>query len=164
MRRKASFLAVSALTFTLAACNAQNQASSNPGALPTTSTTAASKVPAIASSCPAQDFDKFLSAFMNEPQMQKTQIVLPLQSEAVDPNAEPEPRPVTKMLAEADLQFPLMPSSQQQAKDGLQLSTVATDSVHMEVKLVKPDTDYQLMFFFQNDGCWKLYRIRNDSL
>ena len=101
---------------------------------------------------------------MNEPQMQKTQIVLPLQSEAVDPNAEPEPRPVTKMLAEADLQFPLMPSSQQQAKDGLQLSTVATDSVHMEVKLVKPDTDYQLMFFFQNDGCWKLYRIRNDSL
>lgn len=101
---------------------------------------------------------------MTDLQVQKAQVSLPLQRESVDPNAEPEPRPISKMLTQAELKFPLMPSPQQQAKDGLQLSKIATDPTHMEVKLVKPDTDYQLTFFFQNDGCWKLYRIRNDSL
>lgn len=101
---------------------------------------------------------------MGDLQVQKTQVTLPLQSEAIDLNAEPEPKPVTKMLTQAELKFPLMPSLQQQAQDGLQLSKTFTDATHVEVKLSKPDTDDQRVFFFQNDGCWKLYRTRDDSL
>ncbi|MFC5740019.1 hypothetical protein [Dyella tabacisoli] len=115
-------------------------------------------------SCPAQEFDKFLVAFANDVEIQKAFVTQPLQSESVDASAEPEPKPVTKMLSTAELHFPLMPSSQQQASDGVKLSQTSLDSKDMEVKLVKEDTDYQMLFFFKNDGCWKLYRIRDDSL
>lgn len=164
MRKRAHLLIISTLTFALIACSADNQSPPSHDAHSATSATATANAPSIASSCPTQDFDKFLSAFMSDLQVQKAQTALPLQSEAVDPNAEPEPKPVTKMLTEAELKFPLMPPPQQQAQDGLQLSKTITDSTHIEVKLAKPDTDYQLIFFFQNEGCWKLYRIRNDSL
>ena len=114
--------------------------------------------------CPAQTFDIFLMAFANDVAVQKAFVTQPLQSESVDALAEPEPRPITKMLGFDQLHFPLMPNLQRQALDGLQLVKTISGNGEMEVKLVKPDTDYQVLFFFRNDGCWKLYRMRDDSL
>jgi hypothetical protein len=116
------------------------------------------------SACPAQTFDTFLTAFADDVEVQKKSVALPLQSESVDALAEPEPKPVTKMLSFAELHFPLMPTVQQRARDGLQISQTPSGKGEIEVKLVKPDTDYQLLFYFRNDGCWKLYRMRDDSL
>ncbi|SFR90168.1 hypothetical protein SAMN05216570_0463 [Dyella sp. OK004] len=164
MKNRTSLLVTSVLAFALTACNAGEQASRDRTPLATTGSAADTKTPGAAQSCLAQDFDQFLTAFMGDVEVQKTHVALPLKSETVDPNAEPEPKPVTKMLPLADLKFPLMLSPQQQAQDGLQLSKTVTDPTHIEVKLVKPDTDYQLTFLFQNDGCWKLYQTRDDSL
>jgi hypothetical protein len=122
--------------------------------------------PASASSptCPAEDFAAFLPRFMNDATVQKAFVTDPLQSDSVDANAEPEPKPVSKMLSRGDITFPVMPDAQQQAKDGLKLTTTETSPTEVTVKLAKDDTDYQMSFFFRKDGCWHLYRTKDDSL
>jgi hypothetical protein len=67
------------------------------------------------------------------------------------------------MLDGDALQFPVMPSSQTQKSDGLVLSQTELNG-DKQVMLVKPDTDYQLSFFFRKGECWTLYRKRDDSL
>jgi hypothetical protein len=163
------------LCFTLCACGADHSDSEGPkdvqqqiapAAVPagrggsTNPIHAASATPV----CQAQAFDTFLTAFADDIEVQKKSVTRPLQSESVDALAEPEPKPVTKMLSFAELHFPLMPTERQRAHDGLQISQTPSGSGEIEVKLVKPDTDYQRVFYFRNDGCWKLYRMRDDSL
>lgn len=115
-------------------------------------------------SCPAEDFERFLTSFANHVEVQKVFVAQPLQIESVDASAEPEPKPVIKVLGLSELHFPLMPSLQQQAKDGLTLSQTSSSPTNVTVKLVKQDTDEQMLFFFRKEGCWKLYRMRDDSL
>lgn len=163
-----------ALCFLLSACGAGNSASAGrdaiqqPAATGTTVLRNGSTSPAHLTSappvCPAQAFDTFLAAFANDVEVQKNFVTQPLQNESVDALAEPEPKPITKILNFVELHFPLMPSLQQQTHDGLKLIQTPSSNGEMEVKLIKPDTDYQLLFFFRNDGCWKLYRMRDDSL
>ncbi|PXV59807.1 hypothetical protein SAMN04487785_101222 [Dyella jiangningensis] len=88
----------------------------------------------------------------------------PLESETVDANAEPEPKPVTKMLHAAELKFPLMPNAEQQARDELKRTITAIGPEEMQLKLAKEDTDYQMTFVFKKEGCWMLYRKQDDSL
>ncbi|MGH8082813.1 MAG: hypothetical protein ACREP7_19705 [Lysobacter sp.] len=120
--------------------------------------------PAVpATACPSQDFDTFLKAFADDVDVQKAYTQRPLQSETVDANADPEPKPVTAMLDGDALHFPLMPSNQKQQADGLVSSQTELNG-DKEVMLAKPDTDYQLSFFFRKGECWTLYRMRDDSL
>lgn len=159
------FLSLSLLlSLTLAACNAGGQAPARNRDAAAATATSTHATPLSASTCPAQDFDKFFAAFASDAEVQKAHLSLPLESETVDANAEPEPRPVIKRLALAELTFPLLPSPQQQRQDKLELTKTVTDATHVEIKLVKPDTDYQMVYLFQNDGCWTLYRMRDDSL
>lgn len=147
------------LGWALVACDASSQdASDHAGTLVSRSS------PRATAACPYKNFDQFLAAFANSIEVQKTHVVLPLESQTVDALAEPEPRPVIKMLGFADLTFPLMPTPEQRTLHGLKQTQTITDATHVEVKLVKPDTDYQLVYLFWNDGCWKLYRMRDDSL
>jgi hypothetical protein len=113
--------------------------------------------------CPSQQFDAFLAAFMDDVAIQKAFTASPLRSETVDANADPEPRPVTTMLDGTALRFPVMPGVQQQQRDGLVLSQTELNG-DKEVMLAKPDTDYQMSFFFKKGECWTLYRTRDDSL
>ncbi|MGO1069111.1 hypothetical protein [Lysobacter sp. CA199] len=124
---------------------------------------AAAKSAAPAQACPSQDFDAFLKAFAEDAQLQKSYTQRPLQSETIDADADPEPKPVIAMLDGDALQFPLMPSAQKQQADGLVMSQTELNG-DKEVMLVKPDTDYQLSFFFRKGECWTLYRMRDDSL
>lgn len=114
--------------------------------------------------CPADDFATFLPKFMNDVKLQKAFVTDPLQSDSVDANAEPEPKPVSKMIARAEISFPVMPDDQRQAKDGLKLTKNETSPTEVTVKLAKEDTDYQMSFFFRKDSCWHLYRMKDDSL
>lgn len=122
-------------------------------------------VAAAAKACPSQDFAVFLKAFADDVDVQKAHTQRPLRSETIDANAnaDPEPKPVTAMLDGAALHFPLMPSTGKQQSDGLVSSQTELNG-DKEVMLVKPDTDYQLSFFFRKDACWTLYRMRDDSL
>ncbi|WP_144436492.1 hypothetical protein [Lysobacter antibioticus] len=144
-------------------------ASRGPGATaPADKTAAPVKAAAAAAgktgvACPSQQFDAFLAAFMDDVAIQKAFTASPLQSETVDANADPEPRPVTTMLDATALRFPVMPGAQQQQRDGLVLSQTELNG-DKEVMLAKPDTDYQMSFFFKKGECWTLYRTRDDSL
>ncbi len=135
---------------------------------PPATTPAADKAiaPATASvpRCPAEAFDRFLPLFESDVAVQKAYVTDPLQSDSVDPNADPEPKPVSKSIPRAEVAFPVMPSQAQQTKDGLVATQTAGGPTEVSVKLVKPDTDYQMTFFFRKDDCWHLYRVKDDSL
>ncbi|WP_064749436.1 hypothetical protein [Lysobacter antibioticus] len=155
MKRIPSLLLLAAL-FALGGCEVASKSQ------------AAADKPALAKGvggivCPSQDFDAFLVAFMDDPAVQKAFTKRPLQSETLDANADPEPRPVTALLDGEKLKFPLMPSSARQKQDGLALSQSELNG-DKEVMLAKPDTDYQLSYFFRKGDCWTLYRMRDDSL
>lgn len=119
---------------------------------------------ASAAACPAQDFDGFLKRFANDIEVQKAFVSTPLQSEYIDPEAQPEPRPVSELLDKSQLQFPLMPSDQQQHDQGLTLAKRLKGPDQAVIKLTKADTGYQLSFFFKREACWMLYRIQDESL
>lgn len=121
----------------------------------------AAAAPAVA--CPSQDFDAFLSAFADDARVQRAYTQRPLRSETVDADADPEPRPVVAMLDGDALSFPLMPSRERQQAEGLVASQTELNG-DKQVLLAKPDTDYQLSFFFRKGECWTLYRMRDDSL
>jgi len=115
--------------------------------------------------CPSQDFNTFLQAFANDVRLQKAFVADPLQSDFVDAKAEPEPRPVTRMLTASQLRFPLMPDAKQQMHHGLKAQQIVQNTSQASVKLAKEDTDYQMTFFFKRtSNCWQLYRVQDDSL
>ncbi|WP_201002246.1 hypothetical protein [Pseudomonas cichorii] len=120
--------------------------------------------PENVAACPAQDFDSFLKRFANDIEVQKTFVSTPLQSEYIDPEAQPEPRPVSELLDKSQLKFPLMPSDQQQHDQGLTLAQQPNGPDQAVIKLTKADTGYQLSLFFKREACWMLYRIKDESL
>jgi hypothetical protein len=141
------------LAVSLAACNRQ--------------TTPARPAPAIEvslSRCPSQTFEGFFAEFSDSAELQKTFTRLPLRSDSIDAGAEPEPKPITKMLSAQELEFPLVPSKQQIADERLETSfkVSGNDTV---VELIKPDTDYMVSYYFERAGdCWRLYRKNDASL
>ncbi|MFK3649770.1 hypothetical protein ACI2IY_15250 [Lysobacter enzymogenes] len=143
------------------ASNSPPAAAAAEQAAPKKAEPAAAATPATA--CPSQDFDAFLSAFADDIEVQRAFTQRPLRSETVDANADPEPKPVTAMLDGDAIKFPLMPSRVKQQADGLVLSQTELNG-DKQVLLAKPDTDYQLSFFFRKGECWTLYRMRDDSL
>jgi hypothetical protein len=148
------------MTVLLGACKAapqQNSVDVQP-AVPTSTPTSA------APACPSPSFDGFLKAFIESAEVQRAFSTEPLESQNVDATAEPEPALVTKMLTAAEPQFPLIPSEQQQVKEGLTMRQSVLENGDTKVTLAKEDTDYQMSFYFKKEACWKLIRIRNDSL
>ncbi len=114
--------------------------------------------------CPSDDFESFLKSYSDSMEIQKLFTSAPLESTAIDPSAEPEPAEVTRMLDANELDFPLMPSLAKQASEGLMSRRSNLSKTNVEVVLFKPDTDYQMSFFFKQENCWKLYRIKDYSL
>lgn len=154
MRMTLSSLAFALL---LAGCDKGPTAANAPPAAGTVATHPATR-------CPAATFDDFLPLFENDVAVQKAYVTDPLQSDSVDANAEPEPKPVSKMLGKAEITFPVIPSQAEQTKSGLAATRTETSPTEVVLKLAKPDTDYQMSFFFRKDDCWHLYRVKDDSL
>ncbi|MGH6617024.1 hypothetical protein [Sphingomonas sp.] len=117
---------------------------------------------AFAVTCPSQNFPAFLDAFMNDVAAQRAFTARPLQSVAIDAMAEPEPKPVTRMV-DAPV-FPIMLNARKQADDGLQRSLSRRAGGDIDVKLAGGDSDYQMRYIFRKTDCWQLYRIEDDSL
>lgn len=145
------------------ASNSQPAAAAAEQHAPAGAAPAGAATSATATACPSQDFDAFLAAFADDIEVQRAFTQRPLRSETVDANADPEPKPVTAMLDGDALKFPLMASRAKQQAEGLVLSQTELNG-DKQVMLAKPDTDYQLSFFFRKGECWTLYRMRDDSL
>lgn len=114
--------------------------------------------------CPSGDFEVFLKSYVGSLEVQKLFTSIPLESISIDPLAEPEPSEITRMLGEDELNFPLLPNLDQQTEEGLKSRQSRLGKNNVEVIMYKPDTDYQMSFFFRQEKCWKLYRIKDHSL
>ena len=113
--------------------------------------------------CPYADFDSFISDFSEKIGLQRTSIMLPLKIQSLDPAAEPEPTLVATEISGTQIELPVFPSRAQQLAEGLETRQSTADGEVM-VTIFKADTDYQKSYFFRKDPCWKLVRIRDDSL
>lgn len=118
----------------------------------------------LSPTCPSVSFDGFLKAFINSVEVQKSFTSTPLESQAMDAAAEPEPALITKMLTVSEMQLPLIPGEQEQISQGLKMRQSVLENRDIKVTLEKEDTDYQVSFYFRENHCWQLYRVRNESL
>jgi hypothetical protein len=130
----------------------------------TTSAPSASAVEAATNRCPSRTFEGFFAAFADSVDLQKAFTRRPLRSDSIDARTEPEPKPITKMLSAEALEFPLVPSRQQVADEGLEIS-IKTSGSDTVVELTKPETDYMVSYYFERAGdCWRLHRKNDESL
>ncbi|MGN6094495.1 MAG: hypothetical protein ACTHOL_19260, partial [Luteibacter jiangsuensis] len=96
--RRASTVSLLLAMLAQAGCDKSATPTATPAAA-TSSATATASVPR----CPAETFDRFLPLFENDVAVQKEYVTDPLQSDSVDPNADPEPKPVSKSIPKAEV-------------------------------------------------------------
>lgn len=121
--------------------------------------------PAIAGpACPSTDIDAFLKAFIDDVAVQRAFTAQPLKDQYVDNTAEPEPRPVTQMLSEPALTFPVIPTRGERATLGLEARWLERGAARAVLRLAKPDSDLQFTYIFDKQVCWRLVERVDDSL
>ena len=123
---------------------------------------AAAPAAADAALCRVENFQAFLDRFSDDVEYQKQHTAPQLQTVQVD-NSGREPTPVEKLVARADLKFPVFPGSAQRKQDGLEMK-VQPAKRGTKVTLSKPDTDYLIEYTFEPHECWQLVRKENASL
>ena len=156
-----------ALLLTLAACTQAtvpaNSQAAGPTPPPSTSPPAAPE-PAPAATCPDADFAAFLTRFEGSADVQRASTADPLTMESIDSDATPEPRRLTKQVALAEIEFPILFDSNRRQTEGLQETVTELGPAQREVTHGIPDSDAQIRFEFRADPCWKLVRVSNDMI
>lgn len=125
--------------------------------------TATSQASSVSVHCPADKFKSFFDAFSENIQLQKQVTQFPLEKLIVI-DADPEPRPVVKRLKKNQITFPVIPNLLERKNKGLSVRLETSGSNQAKAILFKEDTDYQVIFFFTRNGCWKLNKIEDWSL
>lgn len=136
------------------------------GATPRAQTGSGQTLPMEAGpACPASGFPAFFDAYVEHLALQKAFTRWPLDATTIDSDAQPEPAPVTRSIEQTQASFPLLMTRQRAAADGLTVTVQQPDDRHAIVTYAKPDTDYQLRYWFERTGdCWMLVRMQDDSL
>jgi hypothetical protein len=115
--------------------------------------------------CPSQDFSLFLRVYTENIAVQKVFTKNPVEKLQLDLDAEPEPKPIVSILRHKKIAFPLIPNNIDRQKNNLVFSIEKNKEKKIKLLLTKPDTDYQVVYFFDNnDTCWVLDRIEDWSL
>lgn len=114
--------------------------------------------------CSAETFPDFVTRFGDDVSVQRGATSSPLHWQRMDLKAQPEPQPVLKTLAMAQLPFPVMPLVAERQRASLLLD-VEMPGTHLgKVTLHKADTDYLVNYYFVKKDCWSLVRIDDWSL
>ena len=160
-------LTASLLALALAACKPSAPVSTDAAApAPPTDAVAAAPAatPAAATAqCPDADFDAFLARFSESADAQRAATADPLTMVSIDPNAQPEPAPVTRQTPLAEVTFPVMGSAAQRKAEGLEQSVTELAPDRREVRVNVPDSGVQSRFEFQAAPCWKLVKVSDDT-
>jgi hypothetical protein len=115
-------------------------------------------------SCPSTDFTQFLRAFSNNVAVQKTFTANPFRMVRVDPTAQPEPGKTVTEMRWQEVQFPVLPLDQERSLLGLEIRIDSATGSNATITLSKPDTDYQVNYFFRREGCWILTSMEDWTL
>jgi hypothetical protein len=108
-----------------------------------TATTAANPTSATMQ-CPSTSFPKFLTAFIDSPDLQKTFTHLPASVSSTMPS-------------------PIIPSAKTRNAEGMKIHTTKLKRNRAEVILDKPETDFKVVFYFQKKKCWQLVGVKDLS-
>lgn len=114
--------------------------------------------------CPSVEFDSFFDAFSERIEIQMEFTKFPLKKQLLDLNAEPEPRPVFRLIGRKQIRLPLIPNAADRKIRSLNLAVEKLTEREAKVLLTKSDTDYQVVYFFRKNSCWRLERIEDWSL
>ncbi|MFC0152659.1 hypothetical protein ACFFJ4_03090 [Xanthomonas dyei] len=152
------------LSVALAACSAQAPpaaAGSPPAAAP--ATTVAATAPAPAARCPEADFSAFLKRFSAEIAVQEKATADPLTMVQLDPEAQPEPAPVTREVPLAKVEWPVIPNLDAVRNGGREV-VVSEDAGGRQVLVRTPNTGDQQVYQFAQRPCWTLVKVDDQSL
>ncbi|WP_115526887.1 MULTISPECIES: hypothetical protein [Xanthomonas] len=154
------------LSLALAACSAQAPpaASGSPtAATPATTVAATAPAPAPAASCPDTDFSTFLKRFSAEIAVQEKATADPLTMVQLDPEAQPEPAPVTREVPLAKVEWPVIPNLDAVRNGGREVA-VSEDAGGRQVLVRTPNTGDQQVYHFAQRPCWTLVKVDDQSL
>ncbi|WP_080953770.1 hypothetical protein [Xanthomonas phaseoli] len=163
-----------ALSLALVACKPQAEpagaapaatpAAAAAGAAPAASTPAiASATPAPATTCPTADFSAFLKSFSADIAAQEKATADPLTMIRIDPDAQPEPAPVTREVALADVKWPVIPKLDVARSAGREV-VVSEGAGGRQVLVRTPDSGDQQVYHFAQRPCWTLVKVDDQSL
>lgn len=77
----------------------------------------------------------------------------------IDPDAQPEPAPVTREVALADVKWPVIPNL-----DAGREVVVSEDAGGRQVLVRTPDSGDQQVYHFAQRPCWTLVKVDDQSL
>ncbi|KUF32154.1 hypothetical protein AO826_05975 [Xanthomonas phaseoli pv. manihotis] len=81
----------------------------------------------------------------------------------IDPDAQPEPAPITRQVALADVQWPVIPNLDVARSTGREV-VVSEDADGRQVLVRTPDSGDQQVYHFAQRPCWTLVKVDDQSL
>ncbi|WP_228135936.1 DUF4348 domain-containing protein [Xanthomonas sp. NCPPB 1128] len=144
----------------LVACKAQPAGSTVAAATAAPSQTAAT---AAAPRCQDADFDAFLKRFSTDIAVQEKATADPLTMVHIDPDAQPEPAPVTRNVPLAEVEWPVIPNLDAARKGGREV-VVSQNAEGRQVMVRTPDTGDQQVYQFTQKPCWTLVKVDDQGL
>ncbi|WP_080931491.1 hypothetical protein [Xanthomonas arboricola] len=168
MARFRTSLHALALSLALVACKPQAEpagaATPAANAAPAASAPAtAPATPAQATTCPSADFSAFLKSFSADIAVQEKATADPLTMIQLDPDAQPEPTPVTRTVPLAKVEWPVIPNLEA-ARNGGREVTISEEADGRQVLVRTPDTGDQQVYHFAQRPCWMLVKVDDQSL
>ncbi|WP_115045636.1 hypothetical protein [Xanthomonas arboricola] len=156
------------LSLALVACKPQAApaGAATPAATATPAASTPASVPATAAqaaTCPTTDFSAFLKSFSADIAVQEKATADPLTMIQLDPDAQPEPAPVTRTVALADVEWPVIPNLEA-ARNGGREVTISEEADGRQVLVRTPDTGDQQVYHFAQRPCWTLVKVDDQSL
>jgi hypothetical protein len=146
------------LALTLSACKPQ-QGDPTATAFPTPTPAATPAAPA----CPDADFDSFLKRFSADIAVQERATADPLTMIRLDPDAQPEPKPVSREVPLAQVELPVIPNLDA-ARSGGREVVVSENADGRQVRVRTEDTGDQQVYHFTQRPCWTLVKVDDQSL
>ncbi|MBB5878316.1 hypothetical protein [Xanthomonas sp. 3498] len=160
MATERPILTLLALAAGLVACKAHS-AGSDPAA--TTPTAPLRPAAAATPRCQDADFDAFLKRFSADIAVQEKATADPLMMIHIDPDAQPEPAPVTRNVPLAEVEWPVIPNLDAARKGGREV-VVTQNAQGRQVMVRMPDTGDQQVYQFAQKPCWTLVKVDDQTL
>ncbi|MEO8247862.1 MAG: hypothetical protein ABI589_00690 [Burkholderiales bacterium] len=120
--------------------------------------------PEVQVACPSQQFPAFLDSFADSIALQEAFTRFPLQARHLRASGRSDPVPVDEWLNRSQVRFPLIPPRGERRTTALIVDVRDASTTVATATLYKPNTDYQVVFRFALNGCWRLEAIDNRSL
>jgi len=117
---------------------------------------------AAAPVCPTT-FQAFLKKFTDDRTFQFAATAARIDDSHVE-DGDPEPVSVKMNLSKNKLVFPIIQSTAEQKRLGLEMEVRDAGSLKPEVKVQKADTDWVVLYKFEKRACWVLVAREDWSL